>query len=439
MPKRKRIRSQLYQRAGRWWGDLRAYKDVGGAQQPLIAPGERLATTDKVVAQTLLTSRLKVLEAKRQNRTLHGVAKQTDLGTFAPVHLIAKAESGKWTYQWLAAVEVNLGRAVSYFGADRDLASITVQDVRAFAAHLGQLPNGRGGKMGPGNIRHHLNALSNLFGRAAAEGYVQPGYNPVAAWDEKPAGDPGEAAALQPHEVALFLEAARTFVPRVEEDALHFGYPLVATYALTGGRRREVFGLEQDDISFERKTVTFHPNSWRRLKTRGSSRVVPLWPQLEEILREYLKGPHRPTGNLLFPSPVGSGEAMVVDDRKLLDNVSVRAGFLERRVINKKGKVKLIGRFIRSRVFRHSYCAARLQTLDRGQPVALYTVSRELGHRGTTMVENVYAHLGDVRHRAEVVEFRVSQHLDRRLPDGSVVADRVAAMAGGDNAEPPPK
>jgi hypothetical protein len=29
------------------------------------------------------------------------------------------------------------------------------------------------------------------------------------------------------------------------------------------------------------------------------------------------------------------------------------------------------------------------------------------------MVRRVYAHLGDVRHRAEVVEFRIEQHLER--------------------------
>ena len=55
----------------------------------------------------------------------------------------------------------------------------------------------------------------------------------------------------------------------------------------------------------------------------------------------------------------------------------------------------------------------RLQTLDRGAPVSLYTVSRELGHGSEEMVRRVYAHLGDVRHRSEVVEFRVEQHLER--------------------------
>jgi integrase len=65
-------------------------------------------------------------------------------------------------------------------------------------------------------------------------------------------------------------------------------YPLLATFLLTGGRESEVTELELDDVSLDRKTVTFRPNSWRRLKTRGSHRVVRLWPQLEGILGPYL-------------------------------------------------------------------------------------------------------------------------------------------------------
>jgi hypothetical protein len=41
-----------------------------------------------------------------------------------------------------------------------------------------------------------------------------------------------------------------------------------------------------------------------------------------------------------------------------------------------------------------------------------YTVSRELGHGSEEMVLRVYAHLGSVRHRSEVVEFRAEQHFE---------------------------
>ncbi len=33
---------------------------------------------------------------------------------------------------------------------------------------------------------------------------------------------------------------------------------------------------------------------------------------------------------------------------------------------------------IRSKTFRHTYCAARLQTVDQGAPVSMYTVAKEM-------------------------------------------------------------
>jgi integrase len=92
------------------------------------------------------------------------------------------------------------------------------------------------------------------------------------------------------------------------------------------------------------------------------------------------------------------------------------------------------GRRIRTRIFRQTYCAARLQTLDRGQPVSLYTVSRELGHDSEDMVRRVYARLGKVRHRVEAVEFRPEQWFDEI--DGQLVPregrKRAIIQAGRD-------
>jgi integrase len=103
----------------------------------------------------------------------------------------------------------------------------------------------------------------------------------------------------------------------------------------------------------------------------------------------------RPPGRLLFPAEDGG---MRRDIRGLLDRIGERAGW-------KPGE-------IRAKMFRHTYTAARLQTLDHGAPVGIYTVARELGHGSTAMVEKVYSHLGTVRHRSEVVEYRVEQHVE---------------------------
>ncbi len=52
------------------------------------------------------------------------------LADFARQHLVAKAESQKFTEEWLAATEKCLQRAVQFFGGERELGSITVADVR---------------------------------------------------------------------------------------------------------------------------------------------------------------------------------------------------------------------------------------------------------------------------------------------------------------------
>jgi integrase len=121
-------------------------------------------------------------------------------------------------------------------------------------------------------------SFTGLLKRAASEGYVPPGFSPVAALMDKPNGKPREARWLEVPDAALLLEAARTY--RAPDDGTPFAYPLLATFLLTGARETEAYGLELDDVSFERKTITFRPNTWRRLKTPGSHRVVPLHPQL---------------------------------------------------------------------------------------------------------------------------------------------------------------
>ena len=272
------------------------------------------------------------------------------LKSFAALHLLQKAKAGKVAPRWIEQTQRQLKAAIEFFGPDRDVASISTADVQKYANHLQTVPNGRSGTLSTGSQRHYLNSLSNLFRRAQSEGVVTPGYNPIAALMEKPAGKPAEARWLEPHDAALLLESARTYRP--ESDA-HAGpiYTLLAVLLLTGGRTSEVLGLEVDDVSFQRKTITFRPNEWRRLKTLTSHRSVRLWPQAEAILREYFADKEREgaLGRLLFPSPVSRSESIITDFRKSLDAVASRCGW---------GKGE-----IRSKMFRYTYTSARLQPL----------------------------------------------------------------------------
>jgi integrase len=415
---RKRIYWRTQGGERRAWADFR---DLGGKREPLRVPGERRATNDLRLAEVLCAQRLADLSkqhARNQERAIHGLLPQARLAKLVEEYLIARAKVGAVTDERIEAAQAYLARAIEFFGPRADLSQITTRDVRKWVENLKPRDNRRGERLSGRTLRYYLNALSHLYRWARGEGYVPQGYSPVSDLTEKPRVDEPEKIWLEVPEAALLLEAARTYRPAQDHAAITFSYPLLATLLLTGGRRSEVLGLEVGDVSFDRKTVTFRPNAWRRLKTKKSHRTIRLWPQLEEILRAYTFGANAPPGRLLFPSPSSrvTGEARLRDVRALIDAVTMHAG--EFYLVEGTQRRRAEPGEIRTKAFRHTYASARLQTLDEGRPVSVYTVSKELGHSDTAMIERVYGHLGDIRHRADVVEFRAVQHgkqLGRRL------------------------
>jgi integrase len=330
------------------------------------------------------------------------------LEAMAAEHLKRRAELGDVTTQWLERSEVYLSEAVQFFGPTRELVSIRRKDVRDWIVHLRSRRTARGAPMQAGTIRHRLHALSRLFQHAMDEERLPDGFNPLYRHRDKPKLRQVEAKWLEVHEAALFLEAARTLPRPAGSKLVPFLYPMIATYLLTGGRLDEVAGMLSEDVSFERGTVRFRSTPFRRGKkgkSRGADRVVPLWPQLREILGDYTLT--RPPSQLLFPRWQGGQERPVSDLRGAFRAVERWAGLPEG--------------VITSKVLRHTYCSARLQTLDRGQPVPLDTIRREMGHSNEDLIRRVYGHLGDTRHRAEAVEYRVEQHAE-------VLGDRLRRL-----------
>ena len=175
----------------RWYIDLR---HLGGGREALIPKGKRGATSDWALAVVIAADRLREIEEasdqiQRQKVLLKRSHKPEGLRAFAANHLLQKAKGGKVTTQWLEAAEYHLRAAISFFGANRDVASIKTTDVQKYANHLQTVSNGRGGTLSAGSQRHYLNSLSNLFRRAWSEDVVTPGYNPGGSPDGEAFGD----------------------------------------------------------------------------------------------------------------------------------------------------------------------------------------------------------------------------------------------------------
>ena len=414
--KGKRADNRLIEwRSGRAYGDFRAYADVGGAKVALAEAGKTWATNDEAIAALLYDAELERLDLARRGKVGVRVERNTTLAELVQHHLVMKATAAKTSDSHMFDLESRLAEAIRHFGAGRDPRSIEPADVRTWAHELA-----RGGRRKPGTVRHYLNALSGLYRRAQEGIYVDPGYNPVAALVEKPSGTATreEAKFFEVHQAALILEAARALDARTNRaDGSPFAagnrigatpglHVILATLMLTGGRWSEVRGLDVDDVSFDRNLVRFRPNAHRGLKTKTSRRDVPLWPQLREILQRWIYDRPTPlTSGLLFPSDAGG---MVKDPRKSLDAIAKLCGM-------EQGE-------IRTRAFRHTYCAARLQCVERilrpgADPgawdfveVTRDRVAREMGHGGTGLVARIYGHAPRLPYRSEVVEYRVERH-----------------------------
>ena len=319
-PKQRNIGPHIFWRNGRAYADLRAYSDVGGGREALAEPGATWGTTDEEIAEVVFTARHAELQEKRRGRAGVQVARSTTMAELVRDHLIKKAKARRTSRSYLNDLEQRLRTAIEYFGRGRNPRSIEPAEVRSWIEHLA-----KDGKRRPGTVRHYLNALSGLYGRAQEGLYVDPKYNPVAMLQEKPTSRwKGEAAFFEMADAALLLGAARILEARHRRNATPGLYPIVATFLLTGGRRSEVVGLDVEDVSFDRGMIRFRPNAHRTLKTQTSVRTVSVWPQLREILQRWMYGRETPrTTGLLFPSRSGG---LIRDLRKSLDAMADLCG-----------------------------------------------------------------------------------------------------------------
>ena len=443
-------RAELYWKRGRAYLDARAWEAWGGKLEALVPAGERHATQDRVTAAILCGERLAELRALKvaHPEGLVPAPSEEDpldrIATFAGWYLAEKANRRgrkRVTDRWLAVQEQRLAHAARFFarrGCEL-LRQLGPAEIRAYMEELRtKVPprrDGRGsegrGTLSPTTQRWYLDTLGELLQAAVAEGRIDRNW--VAERNDLPTADPSPTKHLEIWEAALLLEGARLLYP------LHGGgppiYPLLAFYLLTGVTESERVGIRVVDVRFPGDAefpggaILVRPNAAvrqdrhpDRLKTAYRERVIPLHPQLAEILADYLGGPAAPPGPLLFPAARSDGTVPLGDWRRSLDRIAEYCGFP-------------VGS-VRTRRFRVTYCTHRAYTLDEsGQAMTPLKLQAEMGHGSLEMIDRRYFRHTRLRAARPQLEFRWSeweaQYGDRLGASGSLpdeLSPKLAAV-----------
>lgn len=372
------------ERDGYWRADFRRLAHAGGGL-------ESLGTRDRTEAEHAVAARLRELEELAEAARLERSGDRL-LIEFAKAHLRAKRNEVA-----SAKTIANNDRAIRYLidfvGGTARVSDVDVATLEAFR-------DARLRRVSAATVNQELAAISSMLQRAVRQRIVsrnEARHTPAAREGRV------EREWLEIEEGVALLNAAAKMEASARSRAYPHLHALLATFLLTGGRKSEVLGLEVGDIDFERRAdghgrVQIRPNEWRGLgsgiKSETSIRSVPLWPQLRRELRAHLDSTGATSG-LLFPSHMGGGP--IDDVRHALATAAEKAE---------------IGKHVTHHVLRHTYTAARLQTVDAGEPVALYTVARELGHSGTKQIERTYGHVLERRVRLSEVRFESADVID---------------------------
>ena len=357
-------KGRLYKRPGRqtWYADLR---DLGEGRK---STGE----SDYLDAEIWLNRELIEIRA-----TLNGKQRKRDLGpgmvlSFSEHHLEAKKLNRREST--IQRDELSLRHFLTWAGEDILLSDVTPGLLNQYA-HA-RTADGAAAQ----TVLHELHALSSMFKRAVAEGYVE--VNPVSQMVDKPRIEREEPEWLEPEEAAAFLAECK--------GDLH---TLVAIALFTGARKQEICGLQWEDVDFNRDLIQIRANKWRKLKRNHSKRSIKLWSQLRAILEPLAKtgirfGPQKWKTGLVVPNRHGG---MYIDVRGGMEGAGERAE---------------IGKEVSWNTLRHTYASLRLQTVDNGAPISPFRVAKELGHKGLTMIFEHYGHVLESPQRLEMIEYK---------------------------------
>ena len=454
----------LYTRNGRWYADFSAYRTILGRPEVRVAlkpAGQGRATTDAEEAYRIAEARESDLILGlhvRETGDPKAQRKRTTFSELVPVHLKGEDQVGEIGRQHRAELQQRMETAAEYFegiGLSRpeEVTPLNVEEYRDWllerprdyfsAKSLGRDPKSER-TLGPQTVIHYLNALSKLYSTASKGRYVPAGYNPVSE-AKRPKLPTKEAPWLTVVEAAAVLETARRLYGDHSSGSVPFMYELVATLLLTGADLGPVRTMRIKDVDFEgrRIHIPLHTEDRAGLKTEYREREIPLWDQLAEILKPYVKWrkTNLPGGRLLFPEPRGDGGPKHKDfstDPLKRTQAAVEAGYGAEFFADAAERIGRSAFKLRSKCFRHSYCAARLRTYEETRDsasgrivwvaVPKDTVAREMGHGGHDMVNNRYGHQSH-NPLKPVVEYRIAETVLHSFESPSENQSRQVSVA----------
>lgn len=386
-------------RDGEYWVDFTAWKPVEGAKRgPLYIDGNRTKTSDEMAATRAFVALEKTMQErwrKHHSENVSGSVTEANpkVRTFAKnVHFPAKQGSVEPSSlnREIRAVKVVLRTS----GAELRIKTITPLWLQEYV----QKRRAKG--MKASTILKELSAISELCKTAVEHEIIES--NPVRKMRRKPSPDRGERVFLENDQAGDLIIASRRHDASATGRATRFMEPLLSTMVVQGCRNEEGRGTLRRDVDLERGIFHIRPNDFRGLKKSWHRRSMRLWPQTRSAMERHLlipdpKDPSRMIERFAPDEPIfpGTEGGIIQDVRSSFWSILVDAGIASYR--DPDDRSLGIDESITFHTLRHTYCAARLQTTDRGAPIQQHTVMTEMGHRDYKLIAEIYGH---VQHRA---------------------------------------
>lgn len=253
------------------------------------------------------------------------------------------------------------------------LAGLTIPVLRVFVREVS-------GKVSPSASRNILSTLATFVDDAIGEGWISPGPNLVrerSVRGELPDVPRKRRMHLTPAIVELLINSGEIPVHRRVRYAIA---------ALTGLRDGEIAGLRWCDVDFDRKLLDIRQaftnlRAVGKLKTDTSERLVPMHPQLVELLRWW-----HDEGWELFCCKAPKMSDFVLPDEKGHASRPRSAGCL-------RADLERIGQegIVEGRPYQFRHLRTSFATWLRRAGHDIETIGTLLGHAGRSVTAEHYA------------------------------------------------